>query len=59
VFEKGYKNAKVVVSKIKEEFKTDVKVDLIIRNVKNNKYQYYFDRNVEDIKSIDKRGDSL
>ena len=59
VFDDSCKNAKMVVSKIKEEFRDSVNVDLIVRNVKTNKYKYYFNRGVEDINTIDKKSNLL
>ncbi len=55
IFDDSCKNAKMVVAKIKEEFRENVKVDLIVRNVKTNKYKYYFNKDVEEIKGIDKK----
>ena len=55
IFDDSCKNAKMVVAQIKEEFRENVKVDLIVRNVKTNKYRYYFNKDVEEIKGIDKK----
>ena len=59
IFNRGFEDAKKVVTIIKKEFKEDVRVDLIIRNVKNNKYKYYFNVGIDEIKSVDKKGNLL
>ncbi len=59
VFEDGLKNSRLVVANIKKEFKNRVIVDLITRNIKTNKYKYYFNRSVAEINNIDKKSNMV
>lgn len=54
VFEESFKKSKFVVGDIKSKFAKEVTVDLIVRNVKTNKYKYYFNQSSADILAVDK-----